>query len=111
MTSDYRHVNQFVDRGRRIKRRHILRGDPDGSFARRDLPLLRHPRQGVRFVRLLREFRRHYEAFKHECLLTSQAEAIRVAGCVRSLQPATNVIRCLAWVIEGAMTHAVEGVR
>ncbi len=75
--SDYRHVNQFVDRGRRIKRRHILRGDQDGSFTRGDLPLLLHPPQGVRFLRLMREFRRHYETFKQDCLLMSQAQAIR----------------------------------
>jgi len=74
---DYDHVNQFVDRGRRIKRRHILRGDPDGSFTRRDVPLLLHPLQAVRFVRFMRMFRRHYETFKHDCVVMSQAEAIR----------------------------------
>lgn len=94
VTSDYRHVNQFVDRGRRIKRRHILRGDTDGSFTSRDLALLRHPLQGVRFVRLLREFRRHYEAFKQECELTSQAEAIRADPLLLKLyhQPAPDFI-------------------
>ena len=66
--SDYTHVNRFVDRGRRIKRRDILRGDEDGSFTRSDLPLLRHLPQTIRFLRLMRQFRRHYEAFKQECL-------------------------------------------
>ena len=75
--SDYSHVNRFVDRGRRIERRHLLRGDDDGSFTRSDLPLLRHPAQVLRFLRLMRQFRRHYEAFKRDCLLVSQAEAIR----------------------------------
>ncbi|MEE8536669.1 MAG: NAD(P)-binding protein [Acidobacteriota bacterium] len=75
--SDYSHVNRFVDRGRRIRRRHILRGDQDGSFTRGDLPLLLHLPQAVRFLRLMREFRRHYEVFKRDCLLMSQAQAIR----------------------------------
>ncbi len=48
--ADYSHVNRFVDRGRRIRRRHILRGDQDGSFTRWDLPLLLHPRQTFRFL-------------------------------------------------------------
>jgi predicted NAD/FAD-dependent oxidoreductase len=33
VTRDYVHVNQFVDRGRRIRRRPILRGVDDGSFS------------------------------------------------------------------------------
>jgi glycine/D-amino acid oxidase-like deaminating enzyme len=74
---DYDHVNQFVDRGRRIKRRHILRGDPNGSFTRRDVPLLLHPLQAVRFVRFMRVFRRHYETLKQDCVTVSQAQAIR----------------------------------
>ncbi len=74
---DYDHVNQFVDRGRRIKRPHILRGDPNGSFTRRDVPLLLHPLQAVRFVRFMRMFRRHYEMLKQDCVAISQAQAIR----------------------------------
>ena len=74
--SDYSHVNRFADRGRRIKRRHILRGDEDGSFTRSDVPLLLHLPQTVRFLRLMRGFRRRYEAFKQDCLLVSQAQAI-----------------------------------
>jgi glycine/D-amino acid oxidase-like deaminating enzyme len=38
--SDYRHVNRFVDRGRRINRLGVMRGNPDGSFSRWDLALL-----------------------------------------------------------------------
>jgi glycine/D-amino acid oxidase-like deaminating enzyme len=75
--SDYTHVNRFVDRGRRIKRRHLLRGNEDGSFTRSDLPLLLHLPQTIRFLRLMREFRRHYEAFKQDCLQVSQAQALR----------------------------------
>jgi glycine/D-amino acid oxidase-like deaminating enzyme len=74
---DYDHVNQFVDRGRRIKRRHILRGDPNGSFTRRDMPLLLHPLQAVRFVRFMRLFRRHYETLTQDSVAMSQAQAIR----------------------------------
>lgn len=92
---DYDHVNQFVDRGRRIKRRQILRGDPNGTFTRRDVPLLLHPLQAARFVRLMRRFRRHYEAFKQDCLVVSQADAIRADPLLRDLyhESATRFIR------------------
>jgi len=94
VTGDYDHVNEFVDRGRRIKRRHILRGDPDGSFTRRDMPLLRHPLQAVRFLRLMGEFRRHHETFKQVCVLTSQAAAIRADPLLHELyyEPAPRFI-------------------
>jgi glycine/D-amino acid oxidase-like deaminating enzyme len=74
---DYEHVNQFVDRGRRIRRRNILRGQPDGSFTRTDVVLVMHPVQAVRFLRFMLRFRRHYEAFKRNCLVMPQAAAIR----------------------------------
>ena len=91
---DYDHVNQFVDRGRRIKRRHILRGDPNGSFTRRDVPLLRHPLQAVRFVRFMRMFRRHYETLKQDCVAMSQAQAIRADPLLYDLyhEPAPRFI-------------------
>ena len=91
---DYTHVNRFVDRGRRIERRHILRGRQDGSFTRSDLPLLLHLRQTIRFLRLMREFRRHYEAFKRDCLLMSQARAIRADPLLRDLyrEPAPRFV-------------------
>src|SRR3954454_20609564 len=49
--ADYVHVNRFVERGRRIRRRQMLRGRSDGSFTRSDLPLLRHLPQTLRFIR------------------------------------------------------------
>lgn len=100
--SDYSHVNRFVDRGRRIKRHHIQRGDQDGSFARGDLPLLMHPAQAIRFLLLMREFRRHYETFKQDCLLMSQAQAIKADPLLWGLyqEPATQFIR----------RHRIEGV-
>lgn len=92
---DYSHVNQFVDRGRRITRHQILRGDPSGSFTRWDMPLLLHPIQAVGFVRFMREFRRHYEVFKRDCLVRSQAEVIRSDPLLRDLyhEPASHFIR------------------
>ncbi len=92
--SDYSHVNHFVDRGRRIKRRDTLRGDGDGSFTRSDMPLLLHPIQAVRFVRILRTFRRHYETYKRQCLTMSQAQAIQADPLLRELyhEPATQFI-------------------
>ncbi len=99
---DYSHVNRFVDRGRRIKRHRIQRGDQDGSFRRGDLPLLMHPAQAVRFLLLMREFRRHYETFKQDCLLMSQAQAIKADPLLWGLyqEPATQFIH----------RHRIEGV-
>lgn len=93
--ADYLHVNRFVDRGRRIRRRQILRGRTDGSFTRSDLPLLRHLPQTVRFIRVMREFRRHYDTFKRDSLLVSQAEAIKADPLLRDLyrEPARRFIR------------------
>jgi glycine/D-amino acid oxidase-like deaminating enzyme len=95
VTGDYDHVNQFVDRGRRIKRRHILRGDPNGSFTRRDVPLLLHPLQAVRFVRFMRMFRRHHETLKQDCVAMSQAQAIRADPLLYDLyhEPAPRFIQ------------------
>lgn len=92
--SDYSHVEPYVERGRRIKRRDILRGADDGSFTRSDLPLLRHLPQTIRFVRLMREFRRHYEPFKRACLEVSQAEAIRADPLLHDLyrEPAADFV-------------------
>lgn len=75
--TDYTHVNRFVDRGRRITRRDLLRGEPDGSFTRSDAQLLLHLPQAFRFLRLMRTFRRRYEVFKQDCLKVSQAQAIK----------------------------------
>ena len=63
--ADYRHLARFVERGRRIKRRQMLRGRGDGSFTRSDMPLLRHLSQTLRFVRLMRDFRR--QPGENEC--------------------------------------------
>ncbi len=92
--SDYAHVNRFVDRGRRIARRSLLRGSEDGSWTHSDLPLLLHPRQTIRFLRLMRRFRSHYEAFKRACLLVSQAEALRADPVLWGLyhEPASRFI-------------------
>jgi hypothetical protein len=93
--ADYLHVNRFVERGRRIRRRQMLRGRDDGSFTRSDLPLLRHLPQTVRFIRLMREFRRHYDGFKRECLLVSQADAIKADPLLWDLyrEPARQFVR------------------
>lgn len=77
VTSDYHHVERFVDRGRRIHRRDTLRGDQHGSFTRSDLPALLHLPQTLRFLRLMRQFHRRFETFRRDCLHISQAEAIR----------------------------------
>ncbi len=92
---DYSHVNRYLERGRRIKRHHILRGDQDGSFTRWDVPALLHPAQTIRFVRLMRDFRRLYETFKQDCLLISQADAIRANPLLWQLyhEPAPEFIR------------------
>jgi len=83
--SDYTNVNRFVDRGRRIRRRDILRGVSAGSFSRSDLPLVMHVPETVRFLRLMREFRRHYASFQRNCLHTSQEAAIDADSYLRDL--------------------------
>jgi glycine/D-amino acid oxidase-like deaminating enzyme len=95
VTRDYAHVNQFVDRGRRIRRQPILRGVGDGSFSRSDLPLLVHLPQTLRFSRLIRQFHRHYEIFKRDCQSVSQAQAIRADPLLLELynEPAPDFIR------------------
>ena len=95
VTQDYEHVNKFVDRGRRIRRRPILRGAEDGSFSRSDMPLFLHPAQAMRFNRLIRQFRRRYEAFKKTCLVMSQAQAVRADPLLWELynEPATDFIQ------------------
>jgi glycine/D-amino acid oxidase-like deaminating enzyme len=92
--SDYTHVNRYVDRGRRIQRRQLLRGNPDGSFTRSDIPLLLHLPQTLRFLRLIRTFRRHYESFKRDCLLVSQAQALRADPVLWDLyhEPASRLV-------------------
>jgi Flavin containing amine oxidoreductase len=91
---DYHHVNRFVDRGRRIGRRDLLRGNEDGSFTRSDVPLLQHLPQTLRFIHLMTRFRRHYEAFKRDCLHVSQAQAIRADPLLWDLyhEPASRLI-------------------
>ncbi len=93
--ADYRHVSPFVERGRRIRRRQMLRGRTDGSFTRSDMPLLRHLPETVRFIRVMREFRRHYEAFKEQCLHISQADAIEADPLLSKLyrEPARQFVR------------------
>jgi glycine/D-amino acid oxidase-like deaminating enzyme len=95
VSRDYSHVNEFVNRGRRIRRRTILRGSEDGSFSRSDLPLLLHPAQALRFRRLIRRFHRHYESFKQNCESVSQAQAIRADAMLWELynEPAPQLIR------------------
>ncbi len=100
---DYDHVGRYVDRGRRMKRRHTLCGAPDGSFTRPAVPLLAHLPQALRFLRLLREFRQHYNDFKRECELVSQAEALSADPFLEALyhEPAPSYIR----------RHRLEDVR
>jgi len=92
---DYTHVNQFVDRGRRIRRRNILRGIDAESFSNSDLPLVMHVPETVRFLRLMREFRRHYASFQRDCLQSSQKAAIEGDPYLASLyrQPAREFVQ------------------
>ena len=73
----------------------MLRGSSDGSFTRSDLPLLRYLPQTVRFIRLMREFRRHYGVFRRHCMLVSQAEAIKADPLLWDLyrEPARRFVR------------------
>ncbi len=95
VTRDYAHVNQFVDRGRRIRRQPILRGVDDGSFSHSDLQLLVHLPQTLRFRGLIRQFHRHYETYKRDCESISQAQAIRADPLLWELynEPAPDFIQ------------------
>ncbi|NHZ70209.1 MAG: NAD(P)-binding protein [Proteobacteria bacterium] len=77
VTRDYEHVGSFIDRGRRIRRSEIQRGNHDGSLTRGDAQLLLHPVESVRFLLLMGRFRRRYAEFKRRCAVISQAQAIR----------------------------------
>jgi len=93
--SDYSHVSQFVDLGRPIQREGTLHHDYDGSYTRWDHRLLLHLPQALRFLRLLREFRSHYETFKQNSVLMSQAQAIRADPLLWNLyhEPALQFIQ------------------
>lgn len=93
--SDYTHVNQFVDRGRRIRRRNILRGIDAQSFSNSDLPLVMHIPETVRFLRLMREFRHHYASFQRNCLQSSQQTAIGADPYLQGLyrEPAREFVQ------------------
>jgi hypothetical protein len=93
--ADYDHVNALVDRGRRIRvtstRRHV-----DGkTYTYADPRLLMHLPQAVRFLRQLVIFRRHYRTLKTDCLVMSQARAIRADPLLWHLyrQPAADFVR------------------
>lgn len=112
--SDYRHVNRFVDRGRRMNRLGVMRGKPDGSFRRWDLALLLRFPEAARFLRCVSEFQRHYETFKRNCLQMSQAEAIRGDPLLWDLyrEPAPRFIQRhrLEHVAEWYLTPSAHGI-
>ncbi len=93
--ADYDHVNQFVRLGRRINTLRTLRHDRDGAYTFLDRRVLFHVPQAMRFLTMLLTFRRHYEVLKSNCLIMSQAEAIRSDPYLYDLyrQPAVEFIR------------------
>lgn len=92
---DYKHVNRFVDRGRRIHSSDTLRHDEMGGYTRWDRRLLSHPLQLARFLVLLARFRRHYRRFKDRSVAMSQREAIAADPLLQRLyhEPATETIQ------------------
>jgi hypothetical protein len=93
--ADYEHVNRFVVRGRRFRSRGTLRHDDAGAYGRWDRRLLAHPLQVVRFLALLRRFRRHCHRFRQNSVVMSQAEALAADQFLLGLyhQPATATVR------------------
>ncbi len=91
--SDYRHVNRFVELRRPIIRPAVVRPGHGGLYTNRRLVL--HLPQALRFLGLLREFRRRYEAFKRNSVTMSQAEALRADPLLWDLyhEPAARFIR------------------
>jgi len=92
--ADYTHVNQYVRLGRRLDRIAVQRHEGANTYTYWDPRLLLHLPQAARFLRLLRQFRRHYEALKKRCLTTGQAAAIRSDPLLLRLhqQPAQEFI-------------------
>ena len=92
--SDYTQVNQFVEQGRRIKRRDILRGNEDGSFTRSDLPLLAISRRPSGFSGSCVSSAGITRPSGRRCLVISQAEAIRADPFLRELyhEPALSFV-------------------
>ncbi|MCP5110297.1 MAG: NAD(P)/FAD-dependent oxidoreductase, partial [bacterium] len=91
--SDYSHVNQYVQLGRRLDRLAVQRHDTGNSTYRYwDRRLLLHMPQAVRFLRLLVDFRRRYNTLKQLTISTGQANAIRSDAVLHRLyrQPALD---------------------
>lgn len=93
--ADYHHVNRFVRLERRIDTLQTVRHGPDGDYSLWDSRLFLHLPQAARFLTQLLGFRRHYEAFKRNCVTMSQAEALRSDAFLWRLyhQPANEFVR------------------
>lgn len=75
--ADYTHVNRYVRLGRRIDRLTIRRHDRNSAYSYWDRRLLHNLPQATRFLRLLVQFRRHYDTLKERTAVIGQSEAIR----------------------------------
>ena len=93
--ADYTHVTRYVRRGRRINRLVTRRYDGDAGYGYWNPRLLLHSEEAGRFLRLLRDFRRHYDTLKHRTIHLGQAAAIRSDSMLAELYrtPATEFIR------------------
>ena len=93
--SDYSHVNQYVQLGRRLDRLAVQRHDAGNGFYRYwDRRLLLHMPQAARFLRLLVDFRRRYNKLKQSTIAAGQADAIRADAALHDLyrQPALDFV-------------------
>lgn len=92
--ADYAHVNRYVRLGRRIDRLAIERHDRNDGYTYWDRRLLFYLPQGIRFLRLLAQFRRPYENLKQRSVRIGQAAAIWSDPILSGLyhQPASDFI-------------------
>lgn len=77
LMADYRHVSQYVRRGRELSMFRSRVHVGSRSYTAWNWRSFAYLPQSLRLRRLLRGFRTHYEAFKKACETTSQAQAIR----------------------------------
>jgi glycine/D-amino acid oxidase-like deaminating enzyme len=92
---DYHHVRKLVKPGRDLNILKVALHDGDETYTTRSLRFFAHLPQFFRMRRLLRKFRRHYEAFKKICEKVSQARALRSDPFLWKLyrQDAVSLIR------------------
>jgi hypothetical protein len=77
VTEDHFHTKRLVKKGRMMSHSHILYHKGSESYQLFDKRNLTFLPQWVRFLLLIRKFRKHYAVFHKRCESVSQAQALR----------------------------------